>query len=119
MADNDERLALMEDRDAIQRLQNMYGFYIDNRMWGEMAELPSARCAGRWVPTFYTQMEDFDKAVFQTGPESTDFPPDAPSQPQEPALGRSFPPFHSGIPSPISKCPLQSPSLRSECGNGL
>jgi len=49
MADNEEllrrvdalqeRLSLMEDRDAIQRLQNMYGFYIDNRMWAEMAGL--------------------------------------------------------------------------------
>jgi hypothetical protein len=185
-----ERLALMEDRDAIQRLQNIYGFYIDNRMWAEMAELfvetgasmeigrrgnyigkdrihrflldvlgggrwgllkdeiinhiqmqmvltvaedrqsAKARCraivqgnsppgSGKmlwaegiyeneyvkedgawkikrlwWVPTFYTQMDGFDTAVFQTGPESAAFPPDARSQPQEPALGRSFPPFH-------------------------
>jgi SnoaL-like domain len=34
-----ERLALMEDRDTIQRLQNIYGFYIDNRIHAEIAEL--------------------------------------------------------------------------------
>jgi hypothetical protein len=186
----EDRLARMEDRDAIQRLQNVYGYYIDNRMWRELADLfadegasmeigrrgnylgkerihrflrdvlgggrwgllkheiinhiqlqmvlsladdrqtARARCraivqgnsppgSGKmlwaegiyeneyvkedgdwkirrlwWVPTFYTQMEGFDKAVFETGPASTEFPPDAPSFPTEEALGRSFPPFH-------------------------
>lgn len=33
------RLARVEDRDAIERLQNQYGFYIDNRMWDEMLAL--------------------------------------------------------------------------------
>lgn len=33
------RLALTEDRQEIERLQYIYGFYIDNRMWAEMAEL--------------------------------------------------------------------------------
>jgi SnoaL-like domain len=33
------RLARVEDREAIERLQNQYGFYIDNRMWDEMVEL--------------------------------------------------------------------------------
>jgi hypothetical protein len=32
------RLARAEDRQEIERLQHMYGFYIDNRMWAEMAE---------------------------------------------------------------------------------
>jgi SnoaL-like domain len=197
-----ERLALMEDRDTIQRLQNIYGFYIDNRMWAEMAELfvetgasmeigrrgnyigkdrihrflldvlgggrwgllkdefinhiqmqmvltvaddrqsAKARCraivqgnsppgSGKmlwaegiyeneyvkedgawkikrlwWVPTFYTQMDGFDTAVFQTGPESAAFPPDARSQPQEPELGRSFPPFHYRHPFTDREMPL-------------
>lgn len=190
MGELEDRLALVEDREAIQRLQNVYGYYIDNRMWPELADLfcdedasieigrrgryigkerihrflldvlgggrwgllkdeiinhiqlqmvltladdrqsAKARCraivqgnsppgSGKmlwaeglyeneyvkesgawkirrlwWVPTFYTLMDGFDQAVFQTAPESGAFPPDAPSRPQEPALGRSFPPFH-------------------------
>lgn len=35
----ERRLARMEDRDSIQRLQNMYGYYIDNRMWRALADL--------------------------------------------------------------------------------
>jgi hypothetical protein len=112
-----ELLAMMEDRDKIQRRQNMYGFYIDNRMWAEgiyendYVKEDSAWKIERlwWVPTFYTQMDGFDKAVFQAGPECTDFPPDAQSQPQEPALGRSFPSFHyrhpftgEDVPAPIA-----------------
>jgi SnoaL-like domain len=208
--DLQERLALMEDRDEIQRLQNMYGFYIDNRMWAEMAALfaedgasmeigrrgnyvgkdrihrflhdvlgagrwgllkdeiinhiqmqmvltvaddrqsAKARCraivqgnsppgSGKmlwaegvyeneyvtedgawkikrlwWVPTFYTQMEGFDTAVFQTGPESTEFPPDVPSQPQEPGLGRSFLPFHYRHPFTGSEVPVPVAQPASE-----
>jgi SnoaL-like domain len=51
-----------------------------------------------WVPTFYTQIDGFDTAVFQTGPESTAFLPDAPSKAQELAPGRSFPLFHDRHP---------------------
>ena len=35
----ERRVALAEDRQEIERLQYIYGYYIDNRMWGEMAEL--------------------------------------------------------------------------------
>jgi hypothetical protein len=35
----EHRLALVEDRQSIERLQNQYGYYIDNRMWREMADL--------------------------------------------------------------------------------
>lgn len=198
----EKRLARMEDRDAIQRLQNIYGFYIDNRMWRELADLfaeegasmeigrrgnyigkarihrfleevlgggrwgllrneiinhiqlqmvltvaddgqsAKARCraivqgnsppgSGKmlwaeglyeneyvkedgawkirrlwWVPTFYTLMDGFDQAVFQTAPASTDYPPDVPSHPQEQALGRSFPPFHYPHPLTGHEAPL-------------
>lgn len=51
-----------------------------------------------WVPTFYTLMDGFDKAVFETAPASETFPPDAPSTPGDEALGRSFPPFHYNHP---------------------
>lgn len=214
MADNDAllrrigaleaRLASMEDRDAIQRLQNIYGYYIDNRLWRELADLfaddsPSmeigrrgnyigkdrifrflrdvlgggrrgllkheiinhiqlqmvltiepdgqsakARCraivqgnsppgSGKmlwaegvyenayvkeggtwkikrlwWVPTFCTQMDGFDKAVFETGPANTEFPPDGPSYPSDDALGRSFPPFH--YPHPLTGRTGSAPS---------
>lgn len=208
VAELEERLALMEDRDAIQRLQNMYGFYIDNRMWPELAELfaedgasieigrrgnyigkeriyrfledvlgggrwgllkdeiinhiqlqmvltladdrqsAKARCraivqgnsppgSGKmlwseglyeneyvkedgawkikrlwWVPTFYTLMDGFDQAVFQTAPESADFPPDEPSQPQDEALGRAFPPFHYR--HPFTGLEVPSPSAKQK-----
>jgi len=203
-----DRLALVEDRDAIQRLQNIYGYYIDNRMWRELADLfadqdasieigrrgnyigkerifrflrdvlgggrwgllkheiinhiqlqmvltiaedrqsARARCraivqgnsppgsgkmlwaeglyeneyvkeAGAWkikrlwwVPTFYTLMDGFDKAVFQTAPASADFPPDAPSFPADDALGRSFPPFHYD--HPLTGLAVASPSSKQE-----
>lgn len=35
----EHRVALGEDQLEIQRLQFIYGFYIDNRMWRELAEL--------------------------------------------------------------------------------
>ncbi|MGH8219689.1 MAG: nuclear transport factor 2 family protein [Steroidobacteraceae bacterium] len=35
----ERRLALLEDEREIARLQNIYGFYLDNRMWGELAAL--------------------------------------------------------------------------------
>lgn len=35
----EERLAAVEDREAIERLQNQYGYYLDNRMWDEVVEL--------------------------------------------------------------------------------
>lgn len=33
------RVGLLEDRTEIERLQRMYGYYIDNRMWDAMTEL--------------------------------------------------------------------------------
>ena len=39
LADTHHRLALLEDRDAIERLQYAYGYFIDNRMFREMADL--------------------------------------------------------------------------------
>lgn len=35
----EHRLEVLEDEREIARLQNVYGFYLDNRMWGEIAEL--------------------------------------------------------------------------------
>lgn len=35
----EHRLGLLEDEREVARLQNMYGFYLDNRMWGEIAAL--------------------------------------------------------------------------------
>ncbi|HSI56156.1 MAG TPA: nuclear transport factor 2 family protein [Ideonella sp.] len=35
----EERVALGEDKEEIARLQCIYGFYIDNRMWPELAAL--------------------------------------------------------------------------------
>jgi len=35
----EKRIALTEDRQEIERLQYVYGYYIDNRMWDEMAQL--------------------------------------------------------------------------------
>lgn len=34
-----QRLGLLEDEAEIKRLQRMYGYYIDNRMWDAMADL--------------------------------------------------------------------------------
>ena len=35
----ERRLALVEDEREIARIQNIYGFYLDNRMWGEISGL--------------------------------------------------------------------------------
>jgi hypothetical protein len=35
----EKRLGQLEDIEQIKRLQRMYGYYIDNRLWAEMAEL--------------------------------------------------------------------------------
>lgn len=43
LADALHRLALVEDRNAIERLQYAYGYFIDNRMFREMADLFSDR----------------------------------------------------------------------------
>ena len=202
----EHRLSRVEDRDAIVELQNQYGFYLDNRMFDEVADLfcddapeieigqrgvyvgkerirrflfdvlgggrwgllkdeiihhiqlqpvitlgddgATAQCrcralvqgnsppgsgkmllaegvyendyvkvAGRWqikrlwwVPTYYFQVAGFDKAVFNSGPPSDEFPPDRPSFPTDEALGRRFPPFHyrhpftgAEVPGPASK----------------
>ena len=208
LAAMEERLAAVEDREAIERLQYQYGYYIDNRMWAELAALfcsdgaemeigrrgcyrgrdrihrflqdvlgdgrwgllkdeiinhiqlqpvitlaadrQTAKVRSRaivqgnsppgsgfflwaeglyeneyvkedgqwrlrrlwWVPTFYTRMAGFDQAAFQTAPPSETFPPDAPSRPQDPVLGRSFVPFHyvhpftgARVPSPTGHLP--------------
>ncbi len=39
IAQLEERLGRLEDIEAIERLQRMYGYYIDNRLWSEMAAL--------------------------------------------------------------------------------
>jgi len=200
----EHRLAIVEDREAIERLQNQYGYYLDNRMWREVADLfcddrPSieigqrgsyvgkermhrflrevlgggrwglleneimhhiqlqmvisvgddrrtaeARCraliqgnsppgSGRmllaegiyenvyvreneiwkiarlwWVPTYYFQVAGFDNAVFDSGPPSADFPPDAPSGPRDDKLGRRFMPFHYD--HPMTGLPVPSPT---------
>lgn len=39
LQDLEQRLAQVEDVQEIERLQYIYGFYIDNRMWPEMASL--------------------------------------------------------------------------------
>ena len=51
-----------------------------------------------WVPTYYFQIAGFDKAIFDSGPPSEDFPPDRPSVPKDEALGRRFPGFHYSHP---------------------
>jgi hypothetical protein len=207
IAQLEERLGIVEDREAIERLQYQYGFYLDNRMWREVADLftdaaPSIEIGRRgsyvgkdrvyrflrdvlgegrwglvkdeiinhiqlqmvttlsgdrrtaksrsraivqgnsppgsgsmlwaeglyendyvkeagswkiqrlwWVPTFYVKVAGFDQAVFQSGPESSDFPPDVPSAPPDGALGRSFPPFH--YVHPVSGAKVPSPASRS------
>ena len=35
----EKRLVQLEDIEQIKRLQRMYGYYIDNRLWTEMTEL--------------------------------------------------------------------------------
>jgi SnoaL-like domain len=61
-----------------------------------------------WVPTFYCQIAGFDRASFQSGPESREFPPDRPSAPPDAALGRSFIPFHYA--HPITDALVPSPA---------
>lgn len=39
VGDLERRLARFEDEREIARLQNIYGYYLDNRMWGEIAAL--------------------------------------------------------------------------------
>jgi len=39
LASMEARLALVEDREAIVQLQNQYGYYLDNRMFDEVADL--------------------------------------------------------------------------------
>jgi SnoaL-like domain len=200
------RLAAVEDNLAITRLQNQYGYYIDNRMWRELADLftddapemeigqrgayvgkdrihiflhdvlgqgrwgllkdeiihhiqlqmvitvagdrRTAKARSRalvhgnsppgsgkmlmaeglyendyvredgawkikrlwWVPTYYFEVAGFDAAVFDSGPPSSDFPPDAPSFPRDEALGRRFPPFHYD--HPMTGKRVSSPSAK-------
>ncbi len=202
-------LGLVQDQQEIERLQNQYGFYLDNRMWTEAADLfcdeaPSieigqrgnyvgkirvtrflrevlgggrwgllrdeiinhiqlqmvitvdpgrttARMRSRalvqgnsppgsgkmllaeglyeneyvkvdgrwrikrlwWVPTYYFQVAGFDAAVFDSGPPSTEFPPDAPSGPRNEALGRRFPPFHYAHPFTGARTPAPSSQQES------
>ncbi|MEO0061661.1 MAG: hypothetical protein RLZZ08_221 [Pseudomonadota bacterium] len=189
LAQAGQRLALVEDRNEIERLQYAYGYFIDNRMFREMADLFSeGNCwieigqrgryvgrerihqfllqvlgDGRWglqkdevinhvqqqpiitiapdrshawsraraqvqgnsppgtphflladgiyeneyvrengqwkilgltvTMTFYTALERA-RIWFPSAPPSVDFPPDAPSQPVDAALGRQFNPWH-------------------------
>jgi hypothetical protein len=200
----ERRLALVEDHQAIERLQNQYGYYVDNRMWRELADLfcddrpcmeigqrgryvgkerihrflrdvlgggrwglleneimhhiqlqmvitvaagrtrAAARCraliqgnsppgSGKmllaegvyensyvreddvwkierlwWVPTYYFHVAGFDAAVFDSGPVSSEFPPDRPSAPRDAQLGRRFMPFHYD--HPLTGQPVPSPS---------
>lgn len=39
LAETRDRLALLEDRNEIERLQYAYGYFVDNRMFREMADL--------------------------------------------------------------------------------
>jgi hypothetical protein len=39
VAELEQRLGVLEDIECIQRLQRMYGYYIDNRLWDEMTAL--------------------------------------------------------------------------------
>lgn len=199
-----DRLTAVEDRDAIERLQNQYGFYLDNRMWDEVAELftedaPSMEIGRRgnyvgkdrmkhflrevlgggrwgllrdeiinhiqlqmvttlsddglsaqmrsralvqgnsppgsgkmllaegvyenefvkengiwkikrlwWIPTYYFMVDGFDQAIFDSGPEDANFPPDSASAPIDEGLGRRFPPFHYLHPFTGNRVPAPS-----------
>ncbi|MZR11691.1 nuclear transport factor 2 family protein [Maritimibacter sp. DP07] len=208
MAALEERLARVEDIGEIERLHYQYGYYLDNRMWGEVAETfcddsPSIEIGQRglyvgkdrvrrfltevlgggrwgllqdeiinhiqlqlvttladdrmsaevrsralvqgnsppgsgkmllaegiyenrfvresghwkikhvgWVPTYYFEVAGFDGAVFDSGPESTAFPPDRSAPPRDAGLGRRFKPFHyrhpltgDVVPSPSGEMP--------------
>jgi hypothetical protein len=210
----ERRLAAVEAREAVERLQYQYGFYLDNRMWDELAELfcddvdgpPSieigrrgsytgrervreflvkvlgegrwglvtdevinhiqlqpvitiaedgrtAQCRSRalvlgnsppgtgrlllaegvyenryvkrggqwriqrlhWVPTFYTTVDGFDRAVFESAPPSELVPPDMASDPADERLGRQFLPFHyshpvTGADSPVPVADAATPT---------
>lgn len=45
IAQLENRLGILEDIEAIQRLQRIYGYYIDNRLWAEMTGLFAAQGA--------------------------------------------------------------------------
>jgi len=47
LAEVRHRLALLEDRNAIERLQYAYGYFIDNRMFREMTDLFASE--GCWI----------------------------------------------------------------------
>ena len=47
LAETRHRLALLEDRTAIERLQYAYGYFIDNRMFREMTDLFADE--GAWI----------------------------------------------------------------------
>lgn len=204
----DYRVGLIEDRQAIERLQYQYGYYLDNRMWEEIVETfcdnepsieigqrgsyigkprilkfmrdvlgggrwgllkdeiinhiqlqlvttvaedrMSAKCRSRalvqgnsppgsgkmmlaegiyeneyvkeagiwkikriwWVPTYYFEVAGFENAAFDSGPESTEFPPDCPSAPCDEALGRRFLPFHYS--HPLTGAFVPAPSTAKE-----
>lgn len=68
----EKRLIRLEDIEQIKRLQRMYGYYIDNRLWTEMAELFSENEAvmeigqrGRYVGKQH--IEDFLVEVLGQG----------------------------------------------------
>jgi hypothetical protein len=51
-----------------------------------------------WTPTFYTCMPTVGEVWHHSLPPNNDFPPDQPSTPVDPALGRSFPAYHYAHP---------------------
>ena len=61
----------------------------------------------RVTMTFYAAL-DRQRVTFQTAPVSTSFPPDMPSPPSAPGLGRQFNAFH--FRHPITGEPLRTPA---------
>lgn len=47
-----------------------------------------------WTPTFYCSMPTVGEVWHLSLPANAEFPPNQPSKPIDPALGRSFPPYH-------------------------
>jgi hypothetical protein len=43
LADYRHRVELLKDKDAVENLQAAYGFYVDKSLWGEVADLFSAK----------------------------------------------------------------------------
>ena len=43
LADYAHRVQLLKDKDAVENLQAAYGYYVDKSLWGEVADLFSAR----------------------------------------------------------------------------